>query len=72
MLLIVPPFIDLVRGSDFLDTQLGAAYAILVFAITVLLVLPVHILATSRTYLLISDPDTIDETEDSQQEVDVD
>ena len=61
MLLIVPPFIDLVLGSIFLDTLQGAIYAILVLAITVLIILPIHIMATSRTYLLISDPNTSEE-----------
>ncbi len=61
MLLIVPPFIDLVTDSGFLDTVEGSIYAIVVLAITVLIVLPIHILATSRTYLLISDPNTVEE-----------
>ncbi|MFW9919740.1 MAG: hypothetical protein ACFFED_09085 [Candidatus Thorarchaeota archaeon] len=61
MLLIVPPFIDLVMGSEFLDTLEGSIYALLVLAITVLIILPIHILATSRTYLLISDPNTSEE-----------
>jgi len=68
MLLIVPPFIDLVLGSIFLDTLLGSIYAILVLAITVLVILPVHILATSRTYLLISDPNTSEEHVTAQKE----